>query len=57
VLHLLNEPKTISRLWTEIRIKSDTSLLTYDWFVLALDLLYTLNAVEFEKGRLRRIEQ
>jgi hypothetical protein len=59
VLFRLNEPKTVSRLWSEV--KADRSQhaaeqnLTYDWFVLALDLLYAVNAIELERGRIQRV--
>jgi hypothetical protein len=60
VLRILDEPKTVSRVWDEFRKRSrhhETSLVTYDWFVLALDLLYTLNAIDLEKGRLKKVER
>lgn len=58
VLGLLEEPKTISRVWDELEklraSKSELSVLTYDWFVLALDLLFSIQAIDFERGLLRR---
>jgi len=57
VLRLLDEPKTVSRAWEDlkqVRASSYREPLAYDWFVLALDLLYTLKAVEFERGKLSR---
>lgn len=54
VLRLLTEPKTVSRVWDELGDPDELPTLTYDWFVLSLDLLYLLGAVEFERGRLRR---
>lgn len=57
-LILLDEPKTVSRLWDEFKnqrlIKMSASLVTYDWFVLSLDVLYMLSAIRLEKGLLRR---
>lgn len=58
ILPLLDEPKTVSRLWTEFqerRCRTAFSIVTYDWFVMALDLLFMLNAICMEKGLLRRI--
>lgn len=58
VLRLLDEPKTVSRIWDELRKPSRSVKLpaiTYDWFVLSLDLLYTLNAIDLERGRLRKV--
>lgn len=58
ILCLLTEPKTVSRLWDELKStkkKVDSCSLTYDWFVLALDFLFTSNAIELEKGLIRRV--
>jgi len=56
VLSLLDEPKTVSRLWDEFKQvkaqKSESSIVTFDWFVLALDFLYLCDAVEAERGRI-----
>ncbi|TET21439.1 MAG: hypothetical protein E3J71_09530 [Candidatus Stahlbacteria bacterium] len=61
ILKLLDHPKTISRVWDELKKtrseKSENPSLTYDWFVLALDLLYTVGCIEFETGRLRKRTQ
>jgi ABC-3C biological conflict system middle component len=58
ILQLLDEPKTVSRLWTEsknTRIGQPGKLtITYDWFVLALALLYSIGIVEAHEGRIRR---
>ena len=61
VLRLLTEPKTVSRLWDELKRamdeRSSTRKVNYDWFVLTLDFLYMLGAVEMDQGRIRRIKQ
>ncbi len=58
VLGLLDEAKTVSRVWDELQKvrdpRSGYSPITYDWFVLALDTLYLMKAVGFERGRLRK---
>lgn len=58
VLSLLDEPKTISRLWEEFKkdTESNTKLanITYDWFVLSLDFLYLINTIKYENGRISR---
>jgi hypothetical protein len=59
LLRSLREPMTVSRLWDEIRTsRSDGARpfapINYDWFVLALDLLYMAGAVEFERGLVRK---
>lgn len=60
ILRFLDEPKTVSRVWDDFRKSSHTkglSSVTYDWFVLALDLLYTLEAIDFERGRLKKSQR
>lgn len=57
ILQILTEPKTVSRLWDELKRNRgafDSCSLTYDWFVLALDFLFLLNAIELEKGIIRK---
>ena len=58
ILRLADEPKTVSRLWQELQsarsAKSELAPLTYDWFVLALDLLFLINAVSIERGRIAK---
>jgi ABC-3C biological conflict system middle component len=56
VLRLLDRPKTVSRLWDQMRRRQNSLLeaISYDWFLLSLDLLYLWGAVDFEDGRLRR---
>lgn len=53
---LLDEPKTVSRVWEELRRKHAYLLkpVPYDWFILALDLLYALGAVELNRGKIRK---
>lgn len=55
VLGQLGEPKTISRLWTDVKRVSSSSA-TYDWFILSLDLLFTIGLVEFSNGRVALVE-
>ena len=59
ILLYLSQPKTVSALWEELprqgKKKPDaTSTLSYDGFVLALDLLYLIGAIEMEDGLLAR---
>lgn len=58
ILTLLDTPTTLSRVWDQYkttRFKGEgQSTVTYDWFVLAVDLLYMIGAVASEKGLLRR---
>ncbi len=60
LLAVLDEPKTVSRVWEEFMNMhtKDQSVnvpeITYDWFVLTLDLLFLLGAIELSQGRLHR---
>lgn len=49
-------PLTVDQLWhgtkREYVKNSQDSDITYDWFVLALSLLYTINAISFSDGRI-----
>lgn len=59
VLTFLVRPKTVSALWEELN-RHDTGLtatprrITYDWFLLSLDLLYALGTIELESGLVAR---
>lgn len=62
ILTVLTRPKTVSALWEELN-RQDQGLvairprrITYDWFVLALDLLYSLGTIELENGLVARRE-
>jgi hypothetical protein len=54
IIALLDEPRTTSALWDKIRLKRDIrggrTPTSYDWFVLSLDLLFAIGAVEFRNG-------
>jgi hypothetical protein len=55
VLQTLPEPKTVSRVWDELRNINETRVqVTFDWFVLALDFLFLIGAVSLTRGRLER---
>lgn len=58
VLVYLNEPKTVSKLWDEVRLSRDPHLgyapLSFDWFVLSLAFLYGIKAIEMSRGRLQK---
>ena len=58
VLACLNRPMTVSKVWDEVREQRGecvgTAPINYDWFVLALNLLFMVNAVTFENGLLRK---
>ncbi|MGH9604220.1 MAG: ABC-three component system middle component 6 [Terracidiphilus sp.] len=58
ILPLLPQPKTASALWEEILSLApsgpDFTAMNYDEFVLALDLLFLISAIEYQSGLLRR---
>lgn len=59
LLGMLSEPITVSRLWNDFdarrQMHADGALVTYDWFILALDLLFLVGVVDFSRGRVRRV--
>jgi len=59
ILLLLISPKTISSLWENFKVfrsSNRKSAITFDWFILALDFLYIIEALEYENGKLRRAD-
>jgi hypothetical protein len=60
VLTFLVRPKTVSALWEELNRQTEglratlPRRITYDWFLLALDLLYALGAIELDNGLVAR---
>ena len=56
VLQLLDQPKTVSRLWATIQEQRGESArqVPFDWFVLSLNLLYSIGAIQLNRGRLSR---
>ncbi|NUL18074.1 hypothetical protein HUN27_14590 [Agrobacterium tumefaciens] len=55
ILSVLREgPRSVSELWERFRSDSKRKYpLSYDWFVLALTLLYALDSVELVRGLVR----
>jgi ABC-three component (ABC-3C) system Middle Component 6 len=53
LLAVLERPMTVSALWQSV-LQEDHAGLSFDWFVLALDLLYLLGAVQLRDGLLTR---
>ena len=58
ILCQLMEPRSVSELWEAVKeARSRTpgaAPLSFDWFVLALNLLYAISAVDQSNGILRR---
>ncbi len=60
LLVLLEREQTVSGLWEAFK-RSDTAPgaappVPYDWFILALDFLYTVGAVEWNRGLIRKLQ-
>ena len=58
VLAQLDTPKTVSRLFYDLqnlREQSDLPTLQFDWFLLALDFLYTVDAITLDGGLIRKL--
>ena len=56
ILGLLDRPRTVSSLWEELRKAEGKAhrRLSYDWFVLALDLLFLTDVVALRDGLLTK---
>lgn len=56
ILSVLEVPRTVSETWVHTKaMRADYATpLTFDWFVLSLSWLYTIEAVEYKNGILRR---
>ena len=54
VLALLKEPKTVSKLWADIQSdrlnRSAFAKVSFDWFVLSLDVLFALGCIQLTKA-------
>lgn len=56
ILRDLDGPKTVSRLWADMRrVEEGPPDITFDWFVLALDLLYLMGTLDYLGGRVVRV--
>lgn len=59
LVHLLDGPLTVTQLWEKYKsIQENLGLpqVPFDLFILTLDFLYAIGAIEFRKGKLWRIE-
>ena len=61
ILAIIRKPLTVSRLWSEMSIRrmeaTPNSPLAYEWFVLALDLLYAIGAIKLDRGLVRKVAE
>ena len=58
ILSVLEDQSTVSDVWEKVRAlrgeRENASLVPFDWFVLALSLLYAISAIELNGDQLRR---
>ncbi len=59
LLTRLDKPKTVSAIWENVckpasETHVDVTRLSYDWFILAIDLLFAIDAIEIQEGLLKR---
>jgi hypothetical protein len=52
ILELIHRPQTVSNLWA--KAKKNQAFPTFESFVITLDFLYTLNAIDFKQGLVGR---
>lgn len=60
LLALLDRDKTASRLFHDLqheRRENDLATIHFDWFLLAVDFLFTIGAVRFESGLIKKLNQ
>jgi len=61
ILLIAARPKTVSRLWDEIKqLRAGRNIaapLPFDWFVLSLSLLFALGTVQLRDGRLYKVRR
>ena len=57
ILAQLDEPRSVSELWERVRTVrsrlSNVAPLSFDWFILSLNLLYAISALDFSDGLVR----
>lgn len=53
LLSNLHTPQSVSSLWDKVRSK-ERETISFEKFVLALDFLFTVQVVEFERGLLHK---
>jgi len=56
ILSVLEHEETVSETWQRFRESRDQSKspITFDWFILSLTFLYTIDAVAYENGLLSK---
>lgn len=60
VLVLMDRDKTVSRLFSDLqedRRQNELSTIHFDWFLLAMDFLFSIGAIRFESGLIKKMNQ
>jgi hypothetical protein len=60
VLTLLDREKTVSRLFHDLqewRRSNELTTIHFDWFLLSMDFLFSIGAVRFESGVVKKMNQ
>lgn len=61
ILELINNRSTVSSVWNDLQEKHRSSMrhgeIPYDWFILSLDFLYLIGAMEEKNGKLIRMDK
>ena len=60
VLALLDQDKTVSRLFHDLqerRRSNELATIHFDWFLLAVDFLFSIGAVHFDAGLLKKMNK
>lgn len=60
VLALLDRDKTVSRLFSDLqedRRENELSTIHFDWFLLAMDFLFSIEAIRFDAGLIKKMNQ
>ncbi|MCK4205965.1 hypothetical protein J3U99_14405 [Brucella pituitosa] len=60
ILDILYRDRTVSSLFTELqcrRRENELTTLHFDWFLLALDFLFSVGAIQFEAGVMKKLNQ
>jgi hypothetical protein len=59
ILGNLDEPTTVSAAWEALARKrmqqGQVTVLTFDWYVMALDFLYALGAIKLSNGLITKV--
>ena len=60
LLSRMDSPATVSRLWNEIRCQrnedSTHAPIDYRWYILALDMLFIIGAIDIQNGLIQLIK-